>query len=879
MADYTCTSSMSLEQCITNGSMTNGDNLTINNGAIVTMTQTNSVLIGWIEINEGEFFIDGLNISSGNVISFVEEWDHNVNSNANGIYRITGDWYDLGTTDGTNSQTFSLSTYYGGNFECVVNGIWVETGRRIDFDNASGTTPLVDDWVYKVSNKDVLGRIVEVQSTYLVVKFLTGTLANNDNLEVVKVVENSNGPDYEVSWTADVNNVSGDIHEDGVYQEFGNAVWDEASYINDFGDKISGFVFAHLPESTTLTMGHATNGGFVPPSGCNVRIPNVNCTSSNATNFPGGTIYNDRSTTYSNRPCAYSDLGGEIRFNKVNLGNVCYLNNNPFIWESYYVASNTTYGYNEVASKIDIQNNICTSDCWSGYTGPYNYFGLSYCLSGVSIKDTLMVTSQIRYQSWRMEGANDVDITGNILIYGTSNATSSPRGIYPSNCTDVTMDNNVIYIGGHALHTSYGLYVYDCDNVLITNTKISGSVKGTQGIAETPSIYLNRCSDAIVKGIEVIEGAVCGDSLFYLLDNKGVDIRCLGMIDRKTSFTNSDFEYVINVGGFNVDIDVARVWVNNNNAATYGMFATSNTLNGALVQNISSGYTTMFRPQQWDNVSLRGYHGGNGTPGSATGIDESYSASYGWAIHDGFRSDTTGFIVCLMIPETTNTSSSITIIAGNPLLQKDGTLDMVSGDIIEFEQHYFALGHTGFTGTYTSTVGTSSWNANEWSNVTVEFQYDTSTGWNGSWLNARTASNWTGITDTTDGVKLKFRYTATGTQTTMTMFIVDTTTTIAAQKANQYPIDQVSCDVVLNGIVVDSRWWIYDSDTDTELAEGTATVDPVTQNVVVPDATNLLIRVRKSSASVKYKPLITTAITNTTEINVAIIQQTDDIAT
>jgi hypothetical protein len=113
----------------------------------------------------------------------------------------------------------------------------------------------------------------------------------------------------------------------------------------------------------------------------------------------------------------------------------------------------------------------------------------------------------------------------------------------------------------------------------------------------------------------------------------------------------------------------------------------------------------------------------------------------------------------------------------------------------------------------------------------------------------------------------------------MSMLIIDTVTSIAVQKANFYSIDQVECDVILNGIVVDSRYWIYDSDTSTELAEGTASADPVTETVTVPSSTNLLIRVRKSSASVKYEPFITTAVTNETEINVAIIQQVDDIAT
>lgn len=860
--------------------MVSGDNLTINNGATVTMTQNNSVLIGNIIINYGEFFIDGLNISSGNVISWVEEWNHNVTVNGAGIYRITGDWYDLGTTDGTDAQTFSLSTYYGGNFEDVVCGIWVETGRRIDFDNVSGTTPLVDDWVYKVSDKTIMGRIVSVESTYLVVKFLTGTLVDNDNLEVVKVVENSNGPDYEVTWTADVNNASGDIKESGVYQEFGNAVFNGTSYLNNFGNKLDGFAFAHIPESTTLTMGHSTNGGFVPPTGCNVRIPNVNCTSSNLTNFPGGTIYNDGTTTNSNRPDTVTSAAGEIRHNKVNLGNVYYDDINPYAWEAYYVASNTKYAYDEVATKPILENCICTSDCYNGYAGAYDYFGLTNVLSGANIKDCLIISTSTRYTGFRVEGAVGVDITGNIMVQGGSTITSGIRHIHLNDCSDVLIDNNVSYPSDISTVGCTGVYLTSCSDVAVTNHKAGSRPKGVNGQGEMPHINLTRCSDIVIKGIEILDGAICGDNLIFMTGVNRCNMRCLGMIDRKSSVNNADFEWIVTAAGYNKDINIARMWLNNNNAATTGVFNSSNTVKDGAVLNCSSGYTTAFQPEQWDNVLFKGLHAGSGTPGSSGGIEESYFACYGWAIHDGFRSNTVGYIVALMIPDTTATNSSITITAGNPTFMRDGTLDMVSGDVVEIAQSYFAKGHISFPGTYTSTRGGSVWNANEWTNVTVDFQYDIGSGWSGTWLNARTASNWTGITIVAaTGVKLKFRLTATGAENTMTMFIVDTVTSIATQKANLYPIDQVSCDVILNGIIIDSRWWIYDSDTDTELAEGTALADPVTQNVVVPDETNLLIRVRKSSGGTKYKPLITTAVTNETEINVAIIQQVDEIAT
>ncbi len=879
MADYTATTNLTLEQCITNGPMTNGDNLTINNGAVVTMTQTNSVLIGNIAINEGEFFIDGTNISSGNVISFVQDWGRNTTAYGQGKYKTTGDWYDLGTTDGTNAQTFNLSTFYGGNFECVVNGIWVETGRRINFDGSSGTTPAVDDWVYKTSDIDVLGRIVGVQSTYVVVQYLTGTLANNDEIEIRKVVTNTNGPDYEISWTADVNHASGDIAEDGIYQEFGNTVYNKTSYTADFGHTISGFVFAHIPESTTLTMGSATGGGFVPPTGCNVRIPNINWTSSNTTNFPGGTIYNAGGSDPSLRPEART-TGGIIEWNIFNVGNAYFRTGNAYTYDMYYVASNTACGGYETASDVVIQHNIGTADPWGTSSPSYYYFATYDMLQSVEISDSLLVMGFSRYGGYAVYSSSDILIKNNIFTC-SKNITASVSAYRYSRCSDLTIDNCICCAnestGGLG---KQNLYIDQSSDVEVTNFKMMAKQDGTVGGSETQHINLNYINNAMIKGIEILEESCGGDALIGITDCDGVKIRCMGMIDDKVATNSSDFESLVYFSGYCRNIDIARLWIDSTIARTYGAVSLTNTSKSVTVQNCSGPYATLFSPVGADTILLKGVHGGSGTPGSTNGINESYSSCYGWAIHDGFRSDTVGYIVALMIPDTTATNSSITITAGNPLFMKDGSLDMVSGDVVEIAQSYFSKGHISFPGTYTSTIGTSTWNANEWTNVTLDFQYDIGSGWSGSWLDVRTASNWTGITIVAaTGVKLKFRLTATGTQSDMRMLIIDTVTSIAVQKANQYPIDQVSCDVILNGIVVDSRWWIYDSDTDTELAEGTASADPVTQNVVVPDATNLLIRVRKSSASVKYKPLITTAITNTTEINVAIIQQADGIAT
>jgi len=91
--------------------------------------------------------------------------------------------------------------------------VWVETGRRINYVSGSGVAPVVGDWVFKFDSANpevnrVHGRIVGVSGDgvtgYVVVKFLTGTIANNDVIEIHSLQDND-GPDHQISWTASAN--------------------------------------------------------------------------------------------------------------------------------------------------------------------------------------------------------------------------------------------------------------------------------------------------------------------------------------------------------------------------------------------------------------------------------------------------------------------------------------------------------------------------------------------------------------------------------------------------------------------------------------------------------------------------------------------------
>ena len=116
MANKTVTSNTNIEAIIASG-LADGENITINSGAVVTCTETPSILVGAVTINYGVLHIDGQNISRDNLINFVGEGglidgsnDQTITVNGQGKLTITGDWFDIGTTDGTNSQVIDLST-------------------------------------------------------------------------------------------------------------------------------------------------------------------------------------------------------------------------------------------------------------------------------------------------------------------------------------------------------------------------------------------------------------------------------------------------------------------------------------------------------------------------------------------------------------------------------------------------------------------------------------------------------------------------------------------------------------------------------------------------------------------------------------------------
>jgi len=141
MANQTVTSDVNLSQII--GDLNNGQNITINDGATVTVDDGSlTKLIGTITINNGKFLWDGAN--AVNPLVHVGEEGTAINVNGAGVLESTRGWWEFPiTSTGLPSQVFDSTTYFQNSLITadVFSGVWVETGRRINYTGGSAIAP------------------------------------------------------------------------------------------------------------------------------------------------------------------------------------------------------------------------------------------------------------------------------------------------------------------------------------------------------------------------------------------------------------------------------------------------------------------------------------------------------------------------------------------------------------------------------------------------------------------------------------------------------------------------------------------------------------------------------------------------------------------
>ena len=201
----------------------------------------------------------------------------------------------------------------------------------------------------------------------------------------------------------------------------------------------------------------------------------------------------------------------------------------------------------------------------------------------------------------------------------------------------------------------------------------------------------------------------------------------------------------------------------------------------------------------------------NTVKGMNTGIEPTTAQTsvYGTHFLDLFRGTSFGSIVLAMNEPTAETASFWSNPAGVAKFNSAGGIEMraIGAEAI-WEVPYFAQGHTGFQNVNPvmsgGTIG----------NYTLTYQIDKGSGWNGSWntLNGATLAAETGI-DPAVGFKLKVRIiTGVTNSTAITFLRIYTTTTLTAQNAINYPLDQTITTLSANADLTGAEIRIYDID-------------------------------------------------------------------
>jgi len=784
MANQTVTVNKTLTQVISDG-LGNGQNLTINAGATVTVTESPTVLVGQISINDGELLLDGANAT--NPIVFVGELNEEVNVNGAGVLRSSLGWWEFPTTsNGNANQTFNVSTYFdsAGIDADVFSGVWVETGRRINYDGGSGVAPVVGDWVFAVNDQSIHGRITEVSGTassgYFVVRFLTGSLSNNDQIEL-HTIQDHFGPDYQISWTGNCNGA--DVLESGVYQEFGNAHQNNINGMSLCGAGMGGFVFAQAYQSNTLTFGDGTNG-FIPPNGAKIRVPMVHFATGTTTTFAAdASIWGTGTSRYE----LETVNGGDCYLDGASFGSAYFEDSLGGQFQASYCAANTGFGVYAAIGRTSYDHCIFVGDI----DGDTLSAGRSVppivdLVSGADIRDCLGVATNDSAETSQFGGQTSIGVNIERCIQlGVSVATEAEF----VRVNDFTVYDFVMIGAPFVFTTSNNATI----KLLKTQRNMDGSVAGSDQIYMSAS-----CSNIKFTGWEILNNSCPDDSKIAIVDSNNIAVRGFHFIDRKfdnEALGGTQGEEFVSIGGLCSDITLSRCWTDRGTPNEFALIA-SGTSKNVLIQNCSGEYNGEIDPDGI-NTLFRGFHGGSGKLGSGSGLETDYPGTAGAMMGDAFESNTKGYIYYRAAPGTDE--YPLTILSGNPKFTKDGDVDSVSGDQWEVDMGYVALGHIAFSGNVTTTRNAiqTAEGVNNWSQVDIDFQYDTGTGYNGTWLDLRTPSNLTSISGMVDGIRLKLRFTGNATTVNGQAITIHTTTTIADQYANLYPLDQAEVDLAV----------------------------------------------------------------------------------
>lgn len=623
-----------------------------------------------------------------------------------GAFEVTGDWFELGTTNGTRGQVIPCPTT--DTVEGVFPGVWIET--------ASGSG----------------------------------------------VYERFSGAGSIVALST--------IPTD----ERGKIVWQTTSGIRIGSDGTN-------------------NVGFLPPTGCKVRIPNVIFTCCTRSTIRGSGPRVLPNATLATRQEFITTAAGNIAIDKAVLqwcGNFLQ----AYRADVTNSAISDSLILQEIAVPINVDNVIV-----SPTQAQLNFalYMLS-CFAGGTVQNVLLTRFSLATSSAFVnvcnysKGVTFRNVKSQTLLnrgYATAGTWSATQTV------DCTWDN-CTNIGGRMTHVG-------AKRPTITNLHHADNFSGTTGTSNGHYAldFQAGCVGWKVDGVDfmgltnvhpysgVVNTSACYD---WKLRNIGSTSSALNMGSANAC------DVIINGGGNNDTGFVQRCYVSNTRS---GPYAFVNSDNNITIETVAGDYTDTSVIAALNTIAK-----GVRLTGTTTG----QTSVYGTHWKDSFTSATVGKIEILCNEPTTASAAQCAITSGSPKFNSAGQVALtVVGQQVTWEMPYFAKGHTALANLAPTLTGTNT------GNLTYEFQYDKGAGYNGTWLTLNATNlNGAGAITPATGVKLKVRATcATANAGNLLAQIAIPTVTNSTAQNEQYPLDTIT--LTLTGLVAGSDVTILAAGTET----------------------------------------------------------------
>lgn len=605
-------------------------------------------------------------------------------------------------------------------------------------------------------------------------------------------------------------------HQHGVWVETGNGtgifeIWHRISSgastvfydsFAEFGTHFeSGKVFQQTFGSATLTFGTSTAGG-VPPSGARIRIPNVHM---GTTTTAAPTTEINSATFASHVAIIPPSVTCNVEIDHLNASSVAVnftQTNGATITDSCVGLAGTFIDRCALPVLID---NCCYCHASVNTTGGVaasTVYTILDMLNGVTIRDCVFyggIDAAAAQALWIQTSQNIAfEGTCKIALSITDENTSYPlRLTTSSNITAETL----ICLGGGILATAASNDV-TIDDYRYGYPPNRGTTEQNQN-----GLSLTGVDTWLIGAGNLVNGGKWPTlGCFLLTDSARVTIRNWGAITAKLNGA-ARLTYIASLAGVCSNIRFQRLWFTNLNGTE--TFLGVNSCKGVTVENCSTDYNDEMEAD-CNEMLVRGVHVASGAVDAATGFEGDMPNVVGTVFYDHFKSDTTGGVGLLFNDPGTIWDAYVTVTAGTPLW--NGLADLLmrtTGDQVVFEWPYVIKGHTAFRNVVpeVSAVGSYTW----------EYDLDTGSGFSGSWTVA-SAANLSAETISPAGFRIKVRVTAAADNASAAIkgYAIQTSTTLADQAANFYPLD--TFELKLTGLKNPTEVRVFDAGTTTEIA-------------------------------------------------------------